>query len=201
MRLTLYYKTTVAKEKIGNNFDIFSVLLFLVIFLLPAFVCATTNDGNNLEPKQEIKIRILGDAMVFDANAIQKEVERQVEEENLAREKIVKDDRKKILRLSSSKIVSTIEKIEEQSKINHKTVRSKFNFVPIKSDQNLGELSICNSKNSVSHPRGCEKALVFHHYTELTTPIYIFLLNIYTAEFRKTATLSQSFFSRPPPFS
>ncbi len=190
-----------AKEKIGNNFDVFSVLLFLVIFLLPAFVCATTNDGKVLEPTQEIKIRILGDAMVFDAHAIQKEVEKQVEEENLAREKIVKDDRKKILKLSSSKIVSSIEKIEEQSKIIHKTVRSKFNFVPIKSDQNLGEFHICHIKNSVSHPRGCEKALVFHHYTKLTTPIYIFLLNIYTAEFRKTATLSHSFFSRPPPFS
>ncbi|SFC28349.1 hypothetical protein [Kaistella jeonii] len=81
-----------------------------------------------------------------------------------------------------------------------KLSKPKFVFKSSTSNQNFGAGSFSNTRNSIINPVFFAKNVIVYHHTALSIPVLLYLINIYTAEFSKTAALSQFLFSRPPPF-
>lgn len=96
-----------------------------------------------------------------------------------------------------SALASVLKK--SKSKIVLKPSKPKFVFTGSTPDQNFGLGTTLTNKNSVINPTFVESNDIVCHYTLLSVPLYVYLLNIYTADFSKTAELSQLRFSRPPP--
>ncbi|WP_307426941.1 hypothetical protein [Chryseobacterium sp. MDT2-18] len=109
---------------------------------------------------------------------------------------------------SSKKVVevkiknrSAISKKNDKTEIKDlpKSAKSKFAFKNTRSDESFGASAFSNTKNSVITPVFISENVVSCFYTKLNIPLFIYLMNIYTADFSKTAALSQFLFSRPPP--
>lgn len=105
---------------------------------------------------------------------------------------------------SNSKIKKQIPITKEES-VNQvknlpKLSKPKFLFKTTRSDESFDSGSLSNTKNSVITPVFVSENIVSCLYIQIKTPVFVYLMNIYTADFSKTAALSQFLFSRPPPF-
>ena len=88
---------------------------------------------------------------------------------------------------------------KSKNKIVLKPSKPKFVFTGSTPDQNFGLGTMLTNKNSVINPTFVERNDILCHFIVLNVPLYAYLLNIYTADFSKTAELSHFLFSRPPP--
>lgn len=77
----------------------------------------------------------------------------------------------------------------------------KYFFIVKKSTENFISGNWSNGKNSVLVPNFLSKNVIKHFYAKLNIQLHVYLKNIYTAEFSKTAELSRFLLSRPPPMT
>ena len=92
-----------------------------------------------------------------------------------------------------------IAKKEHVAKIVKQAV-PKQNIASAPADQSIGAgHALGNQTCTIPVASYFGKLMIAHQYTVLSIPVFAYLQNRYTADFSKTATLSQFLFSRPPP--
>ena len=88
---------------------------------------------------------------------------------------------------------------ENQVKDLPQLSKPQFVFQKKKSEESFGAAAFSNTKNSVVNSVFVSEDIVSDIHTKPLIPLFVYLMNIYTADFSKTAALSQFLFSRPPP--
>ncbi|MFC6268945.1 hypothetical protein [Frigoriflavimonas asaccharolytica] len=191
MKLNLFFEGVRLRKSGSKLFTKTFFFLLFALFLIPQLLSANAIGYKPVDQVEGV-IYISGDAVIFDASATSTVIELPKSEE--------KDLVKEVSEFKVLEQELTV-KIEEKPAIHisHKKIKSKFIFTPTEPSQSIATSMKFNNTISVFTPSFSNKTTVTNHYTLFSVPVYVYLLNIYNAEFSKTAELSQFLFSRPPP--
>ena len=193
MKFNLFFRIT--QPKVAGSFfrSKFSLLLLFILVGIPSVISASVLENDNLDQGSEGVIYVSGNAVLFGENSISngKIIEIESTKENVSREPVISTVEKPTAMVPLKKKIAT--------KVLPKPSKPKFVFNSTAPEESFGASTTFNNKNSLIIPTYTAQDVVVCHYTELITPTFLYLLNIYTADFSKTASLSQFLFSRPPP--
>lgn len=178
--------------KIVNFFSTFILLIFPVFYFSistdPPINQSLDQNSEDAEIYISSGAMIVGGEHVYHAKIV---VESTATKENSNKKAVVS----KIVKPTALANVTK----KSKNKIVLKPSKPKFVFTGSTPDQNFGLGTKLTNKNSVINPTFVERNDILCHFTVLSVPLYVYLLNIYTADFSKTAELSYFLFSRPPP--
>lgn len=194
MKENLFFRATQSTVKKGGFNSIFFNLILLPLLCISPFFSASALEVDVPQQDQQAVIYVSENAVVFGAeeasNATIVKINAPIE---VKHSKLAADSK-----IKKEIAVATTEPINPAGHLP-KLSKPKFVFRSSASDQSFGAGSISNTAKSVINPTFFAKNVLVFHYTALNIPIFSYLMSIYTADFSKTAALSQFLFSRPPP--
>jgi len=188
---------TKVKLKDGNKektFKIFLLLFLILIFCTPQLFKASASNSVDVEESYgKAILYVSGEATIYNISSVTNAVV--VLENSPVVEQLAKH-----ANLSLAKQITPPETVEKVKTKKIETPYSPKQTVrSIPNDQKFAAGSSSGKATSVLTNHFTDSNLVITHYGEIKIPLFAYLLKIYTADFSKTAALSQFLFSRPPP--
>ena len=194
LKENLFFRSTRPIVHKVESYSVFCLLMMLPLLTMPLFFGAAALKVNIPQQNQPGIIYVGENAFIYG-----------IEESTNAR--IVKIEAplehkgsKKVVKVKI-KNRSAISKKNDKTEIKDlpKLSKPKFIFKSTKLNESFDSGTLSNTRNSVITPVFVSQNMVQALYTEFHIPVFVYLMNIYTADFSKTAALSQFLFSRPPP--
>lgn len=178
------------------NFRINTAKGFLqvVLFVFPFFCYAISSDPSLGKSSKDPVIYISSGTMMVGGENIYNATIVEVSEpkEDNATKNVLGSKRE------NSKVPESLTK-KNTAAAHPKPAKPKHIFTSTSSNESFGASNALDNKNSVCNPTLVVASFIVCQYTKLSIASYIYLLNIYSADFSKIAELSQFRFSRPPP--
>ena len=195
MKENLFFRATRPILQKAESCSIFFLLILLPLLSIPTFFSASALEVDVLQQDPQAIIYVSENAVIFGIEEVTNA--RIVKIKTPSK---VKDFSKTAAPKIKKQIPTPKTEVRNQIKNLPKLSRPKFVFQSKKSDESFGAGAFSNSKNSVVTTFFVSEGIVSCLYTKLHIPVFVYKMNIYTADFIKTAALSQFLFSRPPPY-
>ena len=194
MKENLFFRATQSIVKKAETCSLFFILILLPLLSIPTFFSASALEVDVLQQDPQAIIYVSENAIVF---GIEEVTNARVVKVKVASK--VKDFSTTVVPKIKKQIPISKTDKENQVKDLPQLSKPKFLFQSKTSDESFDAAAFSNTKNSVITTFFVSEDIVSSIYTKLPIPLVVYLMNIYTADFSKTATLSQFLFSRPPP--